>query len=134
MYLPWEGFGLTLLFALTGLALMFIGLIVFDILVPFKLFKEVENGNEAVAWMAAGFLISTGIVLGDAFRHNTAWINGVAYSVLGMLLNYLGYYLWEWLTPRWSLNEAMQKGSTAVGKVVFGIFVAIGLIIVGSYT
>jgi len=134
MYLPWEGFGLTLLFALTGLALMFAGLIVFDILVPFRLFKEVENGNEAVAWMAAGFLISTGIVLGDAFRHNTAWINGVAYSVLGMMLNYLGYYLWEWLTPRWSLNEAMQKGSTAVGKVVFGIFVAIGLIIVGSYT
>jgi putative membrane protein len=134
MFLPWEGFGLTLLFALTGLALMFVGLVVFDILVPFKLLSEVANGNEAVAWMASGFLISTGIVLGDAFRHNTAWLTGVAYSVLGMLLNYLGYYLWEWLTPRWSLNDAMKNGSTAVGKVVFGIFVGLGLIIVGSYT
>lgn len=134
MYLPWEGFGLTLLFALTGLALMFLGLLVFDWLVPFKLFHEVENGNEAVAWMVAGFLISTGIVLGDAFRNNVAWLDGVLYSVLGMLLNYAGYYLWEWLTPRWSLNGAMQKGSTAVGKVVFGLFVAIGLVIVGSYS
>lgn len=134
MYLPWEGFGVTLLFALTGLTLMFLGLVAFDIIVPFKLFKEVEAGNEAVGWLVAGFLISTGIVLGDAFKHNAAWLTGVAYSVLGMLLNFLGYFLWEWLTPRWSLSDALQKGSTAVGKVCFGIFVAIGLIIVGAFS
>ena len=134
MYLPWEGFGITLLFALTGLALMFFGLLLFDILVPFRLFAEVENGNEAVGWMVAGFLISNGIVLGDAFRHNVGWLQGVGYAVFGILLNYLGYYLWEWLTPKWSLNDAIAKGSTAVGKVVFGIFVAIGLVIVGAFS
>ncbi|HWI53516.1 MAG TPA: DUF350 domain-containing protein [Symbiobacteriaceae bacterium] len=134
MQLPWEGFGYTALFALTGLALMFVGLLVFDWIVPFKLFQEIENGNEAVGWMAAGFLISTGIVLGDAFRHNTAWTDGVAYAVLGILLNYLGYYLWEWLTPRWSLNGAMTKGSKAVGLACFGIFVALGLIISGAFS
>lgn len=134
MYLPWEGFGVTLLFALTGLLLMFVGLLVLDILVPFKLFQEVESGNAAVGWVVAGFLISTGLVLGDAFRHNTGWIQGVAYAILGILLNYLGYFMWEWLTPRWSLSGALQKGSTAVGQVVFGIFVAIGLVIMGAFS
>jgi putative membrane protein len=134
MYLPWEGFGLTLLFALTGLALMFLGLLAFDILVPFKLFQEIENGNEAVSWLVAGFLISTGLVLGDAFRYNIGWVQGIAYATLGILLNFLGYYLWEWLTPRWSLNGALAKGSVAVGRVVFGIFVAIGLVIVGAFS
>ena len=132
--LPWEGFGVTLIFALTGLALMFAGLLVFDWLVPFKLFQEIEQGNEAVGWMAAGFLISTGLVLGDAFRNNVGWLQGVAYAILGILLNYLGYYLWEWLTPRWSLNGAIAKGSKAVGLACFGIFVAIGLVIVGSFS
>lgn len=134
MNLPWESFGWTLIFAGTGLALMFVGLFVFDVLVPFKLFAEVERGNEAVGWLVAGFLISTGIVLGDAFRHNVGLIQGVAYAVLGILLNYLGYFLWEWLTPRWSLNGAIQKGSTGAGKIVFGIFVAIGLVVVGSFS
>lgn len=134
MNLPWENFGWTLIFAFSGLALMFIGLLVFDWLVPFKLFAEVESGNEAVGWMVAGFLISTGLVLADAFRHNVALLHGISYAVLGILLNYLGYYLWEWLTPRWSLNDAIQKGSTAVGKVCFGIFVAIGLVISGSFS
>ncbi|HWI65879.1 MAG TPA: DUF350 domain-containing protein [Symbiobacteriaceae bacterium] len=134
MTLPWEGLGITVLFALTGLALMFLGLLIFDWIVPFALFQEVEKGNEAVGWMAAGFLVSTGIVLGDAFRHNAAWLDGVLYSVLGILLNYLGYYLWEWLTPRWSLNGAMAKGSKAVGIACFGIFVAVGLVIAGAFS
>lgn len=134
MQLPWEGFGFTAAFAVSGLILMFVGLLVFDWLVPFKLFQEIEQGNEAVGWMAAGFLISTGIVLADAFRNNAGWLQGVAYAVLGILLNYLGYFAWEIATPRWSLNGAIAKGSKAVGLACFGIFVAVGLIISGSFS
>lgn len=134
MLLPWENFGWTLIFAFVGLALMFLGLWLFDILVPFKLFAEVEKGNEAVGWLVAGFLISTGIVLGEAFRHSVGLLQGTALAILGILLNYLGYYLWEWLTPKWSLSDAIQKGSTTVGKIVFGIFVAIGLVVAGAFT
>lgn len=132
--MPWESIGWTIIFALTGLAMMFVGLVLFDILVPFKLFKEVEEGNEAVGWLVAGFLISTGIVMGEALRYNSGLLQAVIYSAIGILLNILGYYLWEWLTPRWSLTEAMKNRSLAAGKVLFGIFVAIGLTIAGAFT
>lgn len=134
MTLPWESFGWTLIFAFAGLLLMFVGLVVFDILVPFKLFAEVEAGNEAVSWLVAGFLISTGLILSDAFRHNVGLVQGVAYAVLGILLNYLGYFLWEWATPRWSLNQAMQKGTRSAGVILFGIAIAIGLVVIGSFS
>lgn len=134
MNLPWLNFAWTFLFAMTGLLIMFVGLVLFDILVPFKLFAEVEAGNEAVGWLVAGFLISVGIVMSDAFRHNVGLLQGVAYAVFGVLLNYLGFFLWEWLTPKWSLNQAIQKGSRAAGLVMFGISVAIGLVIVGSFS
>ncbi len=134
MTLPWESFGWTLIFAFAGFLLMFVGLVVFDILVPFKLFAEVEAGNEAVAWLVAGFLISTGLILSDAFRHNVGLVQGVAYAVLGILLNYLGYFLWEWATPRWSLNQAMQKGTRSAGVILFGIAIAIGLVVIGSFS
>lgn len=132
MDLTWANIGWTLAFTVTGLVLMFLGLVLYDILVPFKLFKEVEEGNEAVAWLAAGFLISTGIILGDAFRHNVALTQAVVYGVLGIALNYAGYFAWELATPKWSLSDAIAKGSTAAGKVMFGIAIAIGLIISGS--
>jgi putative membrane protein len=132
--LPWQSFGWTLIFAFSGIALMFLGLVVFDRLVSFKLFAEAESGNEAVGWFIAGFLISTGIVLGDAFRHSVGLLQGLAYATLGILLNYLGYFLWEWLTPTWSLKEAIHRGSNAAGKILFGLFVAIGLVIAGSFS
>lgn len=134
MNVPWESLGWTAIFTLSGLLIMLLGLVVFDILVPFKLFAEVEAGNEAVGLVVAGFLISTGIVLGDAFRHNVGLLQGILYAFFGMLLNYLGFFLWEWATPRWSLNNAIQKGSRAAGLIMFGISVAIGLVIVGSFS
>ncbi|MGE5675146.1 MAG: DUF350 domain-containing protein [Mycobacterium leprae] len=134
MVLDWAGYGWTLGFALSGLALMLIGLYLFDVLVPFQLFQEVENGNQAVGWMAAGFLISTGIILGEAFRGNAGWVQGMGHAILGILLNYLGYYLWEWFTPRWSLTDSLKKGAVAAGITLFGIFVAVGLIIAGSFS
>lgn len=132
MDLTWANLGWTLLFTSAGLILMFIGLVVYDILVPFKLFKEVEQGNEAVAWLVAGFLISTGIILGSAFTQHLVFIQAVVYGVIGIFLNYVGYFAWELFTPKWSLSEAIAKGSTAAGKVMFGIAIAIGLIISGS--
>lgn len=134
MILPWQNLGWTLMFACSGLVLMFLGLVLFDLLVPFKLFGEAQSGNEAVGWFISGFLISTGIVLGDAFRHNTGLFQALAYAVLGILLNYLSYFLWEWLTPTWSLKQAIHNGSNAAGKILFGLFVAIGLVIAGSFS
>jgi putative membrane protein len=134
MNLPWESLGWTLIFTVTGLGIMFVGLVIFDLLVPFKLFHEIEQGNEAVGWLVSGFLISTGIVLGEAFRHNAGLLQATIFAVMGIILNYLGYFVWEWLTPRWSLSKSIQQRSLAAGKVFFGISVAIGLVIAGSFT
>ncbi|MFZ5817106.1 MAG: DUF350 domain-containing protein [Bacillota bacterium] len=132
MEITWANLGWTMLFTGAGLILMFLGLFIYDLLVPFKLFKEVEQGNEAVSWLAAGFLISTGIILGNAFAMHMVFLQALVYGVLGIVLNYAGYFAWELLTPKWSLSESIAKGSTAAGKVMFGIAIAIGLIISGS--
>lgn len=134
MDLSWVDLGWTLAFTAAGLVLMFIGLIIYDILVPFKLFEEVQNGNEGAAWLVAGFLISTGIILGSAFSMHLVFLKAVTYGAVGIVLNYVGYFAWELATPKWSLSDAIGKGSTAAGKVMFGIAIAIGLIISGSMT
>lgn len=132
MDLTLASLGWILLFTVTGLLLMFLGLVIYDILVPFKLFQEVQNGNEGAAWLVAGFLISTGIILGNAFAANMVFLHAVAFGAIGIVLNYIGYFAWELATPKWSLSDAIGKGSTAAGKVMFGIAIAIGLIISGA--
>lgn len=129
-----ESIGWTALFAVSGLVLMIVGLWVFDLLLPLRLLQEAHEGNEAVGWLIAGFLISTGIVLADAFRYNAGLLQGLIYAALGIVLNYLCFFLWEWVTPRWSLNDALKNGSNTAGKILFGLFIAIGLVVSGSFS
>lgn len=131
--LSWKLIGQNLLYTFSGLLLMFLGLVLFDIVTPYKIFDEVRGGNKAVAWAAAGFLISTGIVLGAAFRSHLLWMNAMAMATIGVVLNILGYYTWELMTPRWSLNRAIKGGTETAGIVCCGIFVALGLIVAGSF-
>lgn len=125
--------GWSVAFVLGGLLLMFLGLVLFDIVTPYKLFDEVQNGNKAVAWVAAGFLVSTGIVLGDAFKDLPYFLDAMIVAGLSIVMNIVGYYAWEVVTPKWSLNKAIKDGNTGVGMVCFGIFVAVGLIVAGSF-
>lgn len=132
--MPWDAFAWTVLFAMTGLVLMFLGVLIFDWITPFRLFEEISKGNLAVAWLTAGFLVSTGIIMRAALAHNEGLLQAGTYAVLGMLLNYAGYYVWEWATPKWSLNDAVRQGSVAAGVVLFGIFVAIGAVVSGAFS
>lgn len=132
MDLTWANLGWTLGFAAAGLLLMFLGLVGYDLLVPFRLFHEIHEGNQAVAWLASGYLISTGIILGKALSDHLVFLNAVAYGALGVVLNYVAYFAWEFLTPRWSLSDAIARGSTAAGKVMFGLSIAVGLVIAGA--
>lgn len=125
--------GWSVAFTLGGLLLMFLGLVLFDIVTPFKLFDEVQSGNKAVAWAATGFLLSTGIVLGDAFRDLPYLIDALILAGISIVMNIVGYYAWELVTPKWSLNQALKEGKAGVGMVCFGIFVAVGLIVAGSF-
>jgi putative membrane protein len=133
MALPWADFGWTIFFTLAGLTLTFVGLLVLDWITPYRFLEEIERGNKAVAWMIFGFLVSSGLILKSAFQQDPGLVESLAYAVVGMLLNYLGYYIWEWITPRWSLNQAIKNGSVPAGIVVAGIFIAIGLTVSGAF-
>lgn len=131
----WGAMGWTALFALTGLVLMLGAVLVFDLLLPARLLREVGSGdNAALGWVAAGLLISTGIVMNSAMAHNAGWLQAVLYSVLGIAVEFAAFFLWELATPRWSLNKALEQGNTPVGIIVFGLFIAIGLVVAGAFS
>lgn len=133
MGMPWADFGWTIFFTLSGLALTVVGLVVFDLLVPYEILEEIEHDNHAVAWVVFGFVASSGLVLHAAYQQGTVLLHDLGYAVIGLLLNFLGYFVWEWVTPKWGLNKAIKAGSVPAGIVVAGIFLAIGLTVSGSF-
>ena len=120
-------------FSLAGIVLAGIQIFLFSLTVPYKIMAEIEEENPAIGWVVAGLLISNGLIINSAMRHNDSLINTVLFSLVGSALNVLGYHIVEWATPHWSLNEAIDKHHKVSGAVIcFGVFVTIGLIVAGA--
>ncbi|MEK6710094.1 MAG: DUF350 domain-containing protein [Nitrospinota bacterium] len=62
----------------------------------------------------------------------TGLILSVAYGLVGVLLLMVGYKVFEWITP-YSVDDALSKEkNVAVGVVVAGMFIAIGIVIAAA--
>ena len=54
------------------------------------------------------------------------------YAVLGVVLMFVSYRVFDWLTPEVNFPEELQKGNVAVSVFIAAIFVSIALIIGGA--
>ncbi|OGL65400.1 MAG: hypothetical protein A3J27_12240 [Candidatus Tectomicrobia bacterium RIFCSPLOWO2_12_FULL_69_37] len=62
----------------------------------------------------------------------TGLILSIVYGLIGILLLMVGYKIFEWITP-FSVEDALSKEQNrAVGIVVAGMFLAIGIVIAAA--
>ena len=54
------------------------------------------------------------------------------YAVLGVVLMFISYRVFDWLTPQVHFPEELKKGNVAVSIFIAAIFVSIALIIGGA--
>jgi len=54
------------------------------------------------------------------------------YAVLGVVLMFISYKVFDWLTPEVRFPEELKKGNVAVSIFIAAIFVSIALIIGGA--
>jgi putative membrane protein len=56
----------------------------------------------------------------------------ILYAVIGVVLMFLSYKVFDLLSPKINFEEELKKGNTAVAIFIAAIFIAIALIIGGS--
>lgn len=54
------------------------------------------------------------------------------YAGLGVVLMFISYRVFDWLTPQVDFPEELKKGNVAVSLFVAAIFISIALIIGGA--
>jgi uncharacterized membrane protein YjfL (UPF0719 family) len=71
-------------------------------------------------------------VAGPRIGVGTGLILSVVYGLVGVLLLMVGYKIFEWMTP-FSVEDALSKDQNrAVGIVVAGMFLAIGIVVAAA--
>ena len=54
------------------------------------------------------------------------------YAALGVVLMFVAYKVFDWLSPKINFEDELKKGNIAVAIFVASIFVTIGMVIGGA--
>ncbi|MDQ0256448.1 putative membrane protein [Evansella vedderi] len=119
------------MYSLVVIALI-VYLTVFEFVTKYKTWTEIKNGNIAVALATGGKIFGIANVFRHSIMHNDSVISMLGWGTFGFALLVFVYFIFEFLTPGFKVDEELQKDNRAVGLVSFMLSVALSYIIGAS--
>lgn len=123
-----------LLYLVTSLILLALGVTIFVFTTKTKEFKLIGQGNTSAGVVLAGRTLGLAIILYSAVANSTSLLDLAIWAFVGIVTQVLANYLAELLTPNFNVEEALEKDNIAVAISLAGMFISIGLIIAGCLT
>ncbi len=129
-----------LVYLLVGLAVMMIGFLLIDLIIPLDFPKEIQEGNKAVGWVAAGIYTGLGFIIRSAIISFEASkgadllqgvIETLIYSLVGIIAFAVGYFAVDIVNKKFNFNVELKNKNEAAGIMIFGIFLGVAFIVSG---
>lgn len=117
-----------------GLAIIIIGLLIFEIITKYKDWTEIKNGNLSAALVTGGKILGIGIILSYAITSNDSLWQTFIWGAYGVILQIVTYYLFEFFTPWFKVDEEIAKDNRAVGAISFLVSITIAFVVGASIT
>ncbi|QGQ48201.1 DUF350 domain-containing protein [Metabacillus sediminilitoris] len=130
-----EPFLLTAVYFVIAIAVVLIGLIIFEVMTKkYRDWDEVLNGNQAVSLSIGGKIIGICIILAFSIYHSASVVDTIIWGAYGTLLQLIAYLLFELLTRKFSVEEQLQKGNISVGIISMCVSIGLAFVIGASIT
>jgi len=112
-----------------AVVLMVVFLAIFELVTKYDDWEEIKKGNLSVALATGGKLIAIAIILAFSIYHNDSLWSAFVGGLFGFALQLLAYYLFEFFTPKFKVDEEIEKDNRAVGLLSFLISISFALVI-----
>jgi putative membrane protein len=123
-----------LLYLAVSLILLLVGLFLMEITTKVKEFSLMAKGNKAASFVLGGRLLGLAIVLYSSLANSISLIDMILWGSIGIVAQIIVFYLAEWLTPRFNVNQSIEEDNQAVGIFLMLLSISIGIVIAGSLT
>lgn len=127
-------------YLVVGLAVMMVGYLIIDKIIPADFPKEIQEGNKAVGWVSAGIYAGLGFIIRSAlisFERSEAQelLQGVLstaiYAAIGIVAFIIGYFAVDIVNRKFNFNVEIDRKNEAAGIMIFGIFMGVAFIVSG---
>ncbi|MBD8005306.1 DUF350 domain-containing protein [Bacillus norwichensis] len=108
---------------------MVLFLFIFEIVTKYKNWEEIKKGNVAVAMATGGKVFGIANIFRHSILHHDSLFVMIGWGMYGFFLLLTGYFIFEFLTPKFRIDEEIEKDNRAVGFVAMVISVGLSYVI-----
>lgn len=111
---------------------LIVAMVIFEIITKYKNWEEIKKGNLSVAMATGGKIFGvTNIFRYSIEQHNTL-SEMIGWGVYGFGLLIFAYILFEFLTPKFKVDEEIENDNRSVGFISLTISVGLSFVIGAS--
>jgi putative membrane protein len=100
-------------------------LAIFELVTKYNNWEEIKKGNVAVAMATGGKIFGIANVFRHSIMQNDSLLTMIAWGIFGFFLLLIGYFIFEFLTPKFKIDEEIKNDNRAVGLI--SMIISIGL-------
>lgn len=104
----------------------------FEMVTKYNCWEEIRKGNVAAAMATGGKIFGICNILRFSIEAGATIYETMKWSVVGFLLLLLAYFLFEFLTPVFSIDDEIAADNRAVGLTAMLISVSLSYVIGAS--
>jgi putative membrane protein len=104
-------------------AVVFLSL--FEVVTKYKNWEQIQRGNLAVAMATGGKVFGIANIFRYSIDEHHALLTMIGWGFFGFLLLLIGYFVFEFLTPKFKIDDEIEKDNRAVGFI--SMMISIGL-------
>lgn len=112
-----------------GVLALIVFLSCFELVTKYKCWDEIKRGNISVAMATGGKIFGICNVLRFSIEAKVSIYDSMKWSFFGFLLLLLSYFLFEFLTPVFSIDEEIKNDNRAVGLISMMISISLSYLI-----
>ncbi|WP_248930182.1 DUF350 domain-containing protein [Paenibacillus hamazuiensis] len=120
-------------FSIAVLALI-VFLTVFELVTKYKDWDEIKKGNLSVAMATGGKIFGICNLFRFAILNNDSILQSLIWASYGFVLLLVAYFIFEFLTPYFNIDEQIQKDNRAVGFLSMIISISLSYVVGASVT
>lgn len=100
-------------------------LAVFELVTKYRNWDEIKKGNISVAMATGGKIFGISNIFRYSILHNDSLLTMIGWGVYGFALLLIGYFIFEFLTPSFKIDEEIERDNRAVG--LLSLIISVGL-------
>ncbi|MCM3628965.1 DUF350 domain-containing protein [Paenibacillus glycanilyticus] len=102
---------------------------VFELVTRYNCWKEIKNGNLAVAMATSGKIFGICNIFRFSIEANDSIYQSLIWGIFGFILLLAAYFLFEFLTPVFRIDDEIAKDNRAVGFIAMIISISLSYVI-----